>query len=41
MIFSVSAVIHIHSEQVDEGGFAKLFVGSVPRTATEEDVSPC
>ncbi|XP_047259603.1 flowering time control protein FCA isoform X4 [Capsicum annuum] len=27
-------------EQVDEGGFAKLFVGSVPRTATEEDIRP-
>ncbi|XP_009626380.2 flowering time control protein FCA isoform X2 [Nicotiana tomentosiformis] len=25
---------------VDEGGFAKLFVGSVPRTATEEDIRP-
>ncbi|KAF3675092.1 hypothetical protein FXO38_00573 [Capsicum annuum] len=27
-------------KQVDEGGFAKLFVGSVPRTATEEDIRP-
>ena len=27
------------SEQFDGGSFAKLFVGSVPRTATEEDVS--
>ncbi|KAL3380118.1 hypothetical protein AABB24_000641 [Solanum stoloniferum] len=27
-------------EQVDEAGFAKLFVGSVPRTATEEDIRP-
>ncbi|XP_060197694.1 flowering time control protein FCA isoform X1 [Lycium barbarum] len=27
-------------EQVDGGGFAKLFVGSVPRTATEEDIRP-
>lgn len=27
------------SENFDGGSFAKLFVGSVPRTATEEDVS--
>ncbi|MCD7457802.1 hypothetical protein HAX54_036197, partial [Datura stramonium] len=26
--------------QVDEGGFAKLFVGSVPRTSTEKDIRP-
>uniref|UniRef100_A0A7N2LX14 RRM domain-containing protein n=1 Tax=Quercus lobata TaxID=97700 RepID=A0A7N2LX14_QUELO len=27
-------------EQFDGGSFAKLFVGSVPRTATEEDIRP-
>ena len=27
------------SDHLDGGNFAKLFVGSVPRTATEEDVS--
>jgi len=27
------------SDHSDGGNFAKLFVGSVPRTATEEDVS--
>lgn len=27
------------SDRLDGGSFAKLFVGSVPRTATEEDVS--
>lgn len=27
------------SDRFDKGNFAKLFVGSVPRTATEEDVS--
>lgn len=29
----------VFSERFDRGSFAKLFVGSVPRTATEEDVS--
>ncbi|KAJ4955886.1 hypothetical protein NE237_012669 [Protea cynaroides] len=27
-------------DNADAGGFAKLFVGSVPRTATEEDIRP-
>ncbi|XP_050216216.1 flowering time control protein FCA-like isoform X2 [Mercurialis annua] len=27
-------------DHVDGGGFAKLFVGSVPRTASEEDIRP-
>ncbi|XP_019075531.1 flowering time control protein FCA isoform X2 [Vitis vinifera] len=27
-------------DRYDGGGFAKLFVGSVPRTATEEDIRP-
>jgi len=27
-------------ENFDGGSFAKLFVGSVPRTATEEDIRP-
>ncbi|KAL2338933.1 hypothetical protein Fmac_013379 [Flemingia macrophylla] len=28
------------SDRLDGGNFAKLFVGSVPRTATEEDIRP-
>lgn len=27
------------SDNAEGGGFAKLFIGAVPRTATEEDVS--
>ncbi|KAK9084393.1 hypothetical protein Scep_030864 [Stephania cephalantha] len=27
-------------DNIDGGGFAKLFVGSVPKTATEEDIRP-
>ncbi|KAJ4968185.1 hypothetical protein NE237_014886 [Protea cynaroides] len=30
----------VFSDNTDAGGFAKLFVGSVPRTATEEDIRP-
>lgn len=40
-IFLMYSLLSIYLDGVDEGGFAKLFVGSVPRTATEEDVSPC
>ncbi|XP_057415716.1 flowering time control protein FCA isoform X2 [Lotus japonicus] len=31
---------HSHSDRSDGGNFAKLFVGSVPRTACEEDIRP-
>lgn len=31
--------LHFFLENFDRGSFAKLFVGSVPRTASEEDVS--
>lgn len=39
-IFLSKCVILLYlSGRFDKGNFAKLFVGSVPRTATEEDVS--
>jgi hypothetical protein len=38
-IISVFFPVFTFSEHFDGGSFAKLFVGSVPRTATEEDVS--
>lgn len=36
---SMYFLVSTFSEHFDGGSFAKLFVGSVPRTATEEDVS--
>lgn len=40
-IFSIknTNVRFFSSDRGDGGNFAKLFIGSVPRTATEEDVS--
>lgn len=37
----MSYMLHCISDRFDRGGFAKLFVGSVPRTATEGEVSQC
>lgn len=31
--------LFVSSDGPDSGSFAKLFVGSVPKTATEDDVS--